>query len=165
MGLLLQETNVQVKYWSHANLTKKQVKEVLFIKARQKSRHNLFYRDLMLKLSRSSTGAVFVENYKIRFSRSDYTHIPMYLYKVSFLTILNIYKDYFKGHCACIVWPNAKGSLVYYSLCKSYCVYTPKVLWPRNFLIFIVDELKNFATNNLFQVGKLVIDWDSCIIS
>ena len=165
MSLLLQETNVQVKYWSHANLTKKQVKEVLFIKARQKSRHNLFYWDLMLKLNRSSTGAIFVENYKIRFSRSDYTHIPMYLYRVSFLTILNIYKDYFKGHRACIVWPNAKGSLVYYSLCRSYCVYTPRVLWPRNFLIFIVDELKNFTTNNLFQVGELVIDWDPCIIS
>ena len=37
MSLVLQETNVQVKYWSHASLTKKQVKEVLFIKTQQKS--------------------------------------------------------------------------------------------------------------------------------
>ena len=164
MGFVLQETNVQVKYWSHANLSKKQVKEMMFIKARQKSRQNLFYRDLMLKLDRSSTQAVFVENYKIRFSRSDYTHIYMYLCRVYFLTILDIYKDYFKGHRACIVWPNAKGSLVYYSFYRSYCIYTPRVLWPRNLLIFIVDELKNFATNNLFQVGELVTYWDPCII-
>ena len=164
MGFVLQETNVQVKYWSHANLTKKQVKEMLFIKSQQKSWQNLFYRDLMLKLDKSSTQAVFVKNYKIRFSKSDYTHISMYLCRVSFLTILDIYKDYFKSHHACIVWPNANGSLVYYSLYRSYCVYTPRVLWPRNLLIFIVDELKNFATNNLFQIGELVTYWDPCII-
>ena len=66
-------------------------KEVMFIKARQ----NPFYRDLMLKLDRSLTQAVFVENYEIRLFRSDCMHIPMYLCRVSFLTTLNIYKDYF----------------------------------------------------------------------
>ena len=71
--------------------------EELFIKIRQKSRQNPFYRDLMLKLDRNSTQAVFVENYEIRFFRSDYTHIPIYLCRVSFLTTLDIYKDYFKG--------------------------------------------------------------------
>ena len=50
MGLVLQETSVQVKYWSHASLIKKQVKEVLFFKARQQSQQKDFYRDLMLKL-------------------------------------------------------------------------------------------------------------------
>ena len=34
MGLVLHETSVQVKYLSHASLTKKQMKEVMFIKAR-----------------------------------------------------------------------------------------------------------------------------------
>ena len=57
----------------------------------------------MLKLDKSSTQAVFVKNYKIRFSKSDYTHISMYLCRVSFLIILDIYKDYFKSHRACIV--------------------------------------------------------------
>ena len=52
----------------------------------------------MLKPDRSSTAAVSVENYKIRISRSDFTHIHVYLYTVSFLTTLDIYKDYFKGH-------------------------------------------------------------------
>ena len=53
----------------------------------------------MLKLNRSSTQAVSVENYEIRLFRSDYTHFPMYLCSVFFLTILDIHKDYFKsGH-------------------------------------------------------------------
>ena len=40
----------------------------------------------MLKLDRSSTQAVSVENYEIRFFRSDYTHILEYLCRVSFHT-------------------------------------------------------------------------------
>ena len=50
----------------------------------------------MLKLNRSLKQAVSVENYEIRFSRSDYTHNLEYLCKVSFLTTLDIYNDYFK---------------------------------------------------------------------
>ena len=73
------------------------MKEVLFIKARQQSRHKDLYRDLILKLDRSSTQVVSVENYEIRFFRPDYTHILKYLCRVSFLTILDIYKDYFKS--------------------------------------------------------------------
>ena len=114
----------------------------------------------MLKLDRSLTQVVSVENYEIKFSRSDYMHIPMYLCRISFLTILDIYKDYFKGHQkvmqkdnTCIVWPEAEIALVHYSLCRSYCIFTPRVLWPRSFLIFTVDELKNFAANNLLEVG------------
>ena len=87
------------------------------------------------------------------------THIYEYLCKVSFLTTLDIYKDYFKSchkRCKvmqsdniCILWPEAKISLTHHSFCRSYCVFTPRVLWPRSFLIFIVDELKNFAVNIL----------------
>ena len=73
------------------------MKEVLFIKARQKSRQksrqNPFNRELLLNL----TQAVSIENYEIRFSRSDYTHILEYLCKVYFLTTLYIYKNYFKS--------------------------------------------------------------------
>ena len=135
----------------------------------------------MLKLDRSSTQAVSIENYKIRFSRSNYMHILMYLCRVSFVKTLDIYKDYFKG-CdkvmqkdnTCIVWPEAEIVLDHYSLCRSYCAFTPRVLWLRSFLIFIVDELKNFVANNLPQVGGvshvlgsvhhwLVTYWDLCI--
>ena len=97
---------------------------------------------------------VSIENYEIRFSRSDYTHILEYLCKVFFLTTLNIYKDYFKGRhkvvaiiVIYIVWLETKIILVHLSLCRSYYFFTPGVLWPRSFLIFIVDELKNFAAN------------------
>ena len=50
----------------------------------------------MLKFDRNSTQAVSIENYEIRFSRSDYMHILEYLCRVSFLTTLNIYKDYLR---------------------------------------------------------------------
>ena len=102
----------------------------------------------------SSTQAISVENYEIKFSRSDYTHILEYLYRVSFFTILYRYKDYFKS-ChkvmqsdnTCILWLETEFALVHHSLYKSYCAFMPRVLWPRSFLIFIVDELKNFAAN------------------
>ena len=144
--------------------------EVLFIKARQ----NPFYRVLMLKLDRILTQAISVENYEIRFSKSNYTHILEYLCRFSFLTTLDMYKDYFKSRhkgCKvkqrdnpCILWLEIKIALVYYILSRSYCVFTPRVLWPRSFLIFIVDELKNFTTNILSQVCVLVTYWDPCII-
>ena len=106
----------------------------------------------------SSTQVVSVENYEIRFFKCDYTHIIEYLCWVFFLTTLDIYKDYFKSRhkgCKvmqknnpCILWPETEIALVHHILCRSYYVFTPRVLWPRSFLIFIVDELKNFATNN-----------------
>ena len=127
MGLVLQETSVQVKYWSHASLTKKQVKEVLYFKTRQQSRQKDFYRDLMLKLDRSSTQAISVENYEIRFSRSDYTHILEYLCRVYFLTTLDIYKNYFKSRQemmqsdnTCILWLETEFALVHHILRRSY---------------------------------------------
>ena len=164
MSLVLQETSVQVKYWNHANLIKKQVKKVLFIKARQKSWQNHFYQELMLKLNRFLTQAISIENYEIKLFRSEYTHIFMYLCRVFFLTTLDIYKDYFKGHRVCIVWPDAKSGLLHYSLYKSYYVFMPRVLWPRSFLIFIIDKLKKFVANIFFKLVELVMYWDSCFI-
>ena len=49
-------------------------------------------------LDSSLTEAVSVENYEIQISRFDFMHIQVHLCKVSFLTTLDIYKDYFKGH-------------------------------------------------------------------
>ena len=56
----------------------------------------------MLKLDTSLTQAISVETYKIRTSRSNFWPVLKYLYKVSFLTTLDIYKAYFKGRRACI---------------------------------------------------------------
>ena len=44
-----------------------------------------------------STEAVSVEDYEIQIFRFDFTHIHVYLCRVSFLITLDIYKDYFKG--------------------------------------------------------------------
>ena len=52
----------------------------------------------MLMLNSSLTKAISIENYEIQISRSYFTHIHVYLCRVSFLTILDIYKDYFKNH-------------------------------------------------------------------
>ena len=60
-----------------------------------------FYRDLKSKLNRSLTQVVSVEIYEIRISRSDFLPMLVYLYRVSFLTTLDIYKTYFKGRGAC----------------------------------------------------------------
>ena len=127
---------------------------MLIIKTRQQSWQKDFYRDLILKLDRSSTQVVYVENYEIRNSRSNYTHILEYLCRVSFLITLDIYKDYFKGHhtrckvvtivVTCIVWSETEFALVHLFLCRSYYVFTPRVLWPR---ISLLDKLKNFAAN------------------
>ena len=51
-----------------------------------------------MDLNSSSTEAVSIENYEIQIFRSDFTHIRVYLCRVSFLTTLDIYKDYLKGH-------------------------------------------------------------------
>ena len=49
-----------------------------------------------------------------------------------------------------------------FSLKGSYCVFAPSGFVTKCFFIFIVDEVKNFATNNLLQVGELVTYWDPC---
>ena len=38
-----------------------------------------------------------IEIYKNQFFRFDFTHISVYMFRLSFLTTLNIYKDNFKG--------------------------------------------------------------------
>ena len=55
------------------------------------------YRDLKCEARQISLTAVSIENYENQFFKSDFTHIHVYLYRVSFLTTLDINKDYFKG--------------------------------------------------------------------
>ena len=97
MGLWFQETSCSSQVLKPWRFEQETSEEELFIKARQQSRQKDFYRDLMLKLDISSTQAVSVENYEIKLFKSNYTHIPVYLCRVSFFTILDIYKDYFKS--------------------------------------------------------------------
>ena len=128
----------------------------------------------MMDLNSSSTEAVSIENYEIQIFRSDFTHIRVYLCRVSFLTTLDIYKDYFKGdqrwcnlmksHCACKLWSETEFAQVHHILFRNYYVFVPRVLWPRNFLIFIVRWPEELCSQDLPQVGVLVMYWDPCII-
>ena len=86
----------------------------------------------MLKLDRNLTEVVSIKNYEIRIFRSDFMHILEYLCSVSFLTILDIYKDYFKGcHMRCnlmqsdytrILWLETVCPSSSYSLWKLLCL-------------------------------------------
>ena len=48
-------------------------------------------------LDSSLTEAISIETYEIHIFRSNFTYIHVYLCRVSSLTTLDIYKDYFKG--------------------------------------------------------------------
>ena len=50
-----------------------------------------------MDLNSSSTEVVLIKNYKIQIFRYDFTCIYVYLCRVSFLTTLDIYKDYLRA--------------------------------------------------------------------
>ena len=133
MCLILQETRVQVQVLNPCKSVQESSEEVLFIKVRQISREMYLSRFNMWSSTNNST-AVSIENYEIQISRSVFHAYPSYLCRVSFLTTLDIYKDYFKG---CQTW--CKGFywciLLLETICpsssfswRSCCVYTPRFL-------------------------------------
>ena len=88
----------------------------------------------------------------------------MYLCKISFVTTLDIYKVYFKGRH---IWEykenTSKRRLMPYSLRKKLLRLCALRFLTKWFLIFIVDEVKNFAANIFIpQVGEWVMYWDFC---
>ena len=48
-------------------------------------------------LNNFSIDNLFIKIYENQFFRTNFTPIRVYLFKFSFLIILNIYKDYFNG--------------------------------------------------------------------
>ena len=53
-------------------------------------------------LNSCSIVTLSIEIYENQFFISDFTHIHVYVFRFSFLTTLNIYKNYFKGrHSGC----------------------------------------------------------------
>ena len=83
----------------------------LFIKARQQSWQKGLLLRFKVEAQQSLAQVVSIETYKIKTSRSDFRPMMKYLYRVSFLTTLNIYKTYFKGRHACKKCPNSLFSL------------------------------------------------------
>ena len=47
---------------------------------------------------------------------------------------------------------------------RSYCVFCAFRFVTKCFLIFIIDEVKNFAANNIFKLLELVTYQEPCII-
>ena len=90
--LILQGIRVQVQVLKPCKSVQESSEKVLFIKTRQ-----MFLSRFNIWSSTDSSSAVSIKNYEIQISRSDFTHIHVYLCRVSFLTTLDIYKDYFKG--------------------------------------------------------------------
>ena len=103
---------------------------------------------------------------------------------LGFLTTLNIYKDYFKGRqrvckcevklCSCKLWPETEFILVHLSFEEATVFVHLRVLWPKNFVVFIVRWTEKLCNQYLSQVGDqvsywnpriywLVIYWESCI--
>ena len=56
------------------------------------------YLDLIYNSRQLSIEAIFIENYENQFSRSVFHAYPCYVFKFSFLTTLDMYKNYYKGH-------------------------------------------------------------------
>ena len=81
-----------------------------------------------------SLTAVSIENYKNQFFKFDFMYINVYLYRVSFLTVLDAI--WCKGiiHEYCDQW----HALVHLSLEEVAAFVRRRVLWPRSFLIFIM---------------------------
>ena len=98
MCLILQGTRVQVQVLKSCKSIQESSEEMLFFTARQISRQIYLSRFKMW-----SSTAISIENYENQFFKFDFMHIHVYLYKVSFLTTLDIYKDYFKGR---LIWWN-----------------------------------------------------------
>ena len=55
------------------------------------------YRDLKCDTRQISLTAVSIENYENQFFKTVFHAYPSYVFRFSFLTPLDIYKDYFKG--------------------------------------------------------------------
>ena len=119
-----------------------------------------------------STEAVSIENYEIQISRYIFHAYLNYLYKVSFLTTLNIYKDYFKSRqrwCNLMhsdyslkLWPKTICPSSSFSW-RSCCICAPRVFnqwasWSSSF-----EWTEELCSQHLFQVSVFVTYWNPCI--
>ena len=131
-----------------------------------------------------SIDKLFVEIYEKQIFSSIFHQIRGYMFRLSFLTTLNIYKDCFKGRqrlrkceaklCSCKLWLDTEFALVHLSLEKLLCLYTIRFCDQGASWSSSCDELKNFAANIFLKlVSKprigirasnwLVMYWEPCI--
>ena len=119
------------------------------------------YQDLKGEAQQIISTVVSIENFENQYLRSVFHAYPSHVFRFSFLTTLDIYKDYFKGRLtwcnlmqrfyASILWPKTYA-LVHFSLKKAAAFVCRRVLWPRSFLIFIV--WMNWRTLQLTSISS-----------
>ena len=132
MCLILQGTRVQVQVLKPCKSVQESSEEVLFFKARQ-----MYLSRFKMWNSTDSLTAVSIENFEIQISISIFHAYPSYMFRFSFFTTLDIYKDYFKGHqmwCNLMqndyshkLWPKIIFPSSSFSW-RSCCIYAPRVL-------------------------------------
>ena len=98
-----------------------------------------------------STEAASIKNYEIQISRFIFHAYPGYLCRVSFLTTIDLYKDYFKGR---LRWSNLLQSdyslkLWLETICPSS--YLLGYIW-FNVRIYVNIELANLLTKCILIV-------------
>ena len=110
----------------------------------------------------SSTATRSIENYDFRISRSGILPRILYLFRVSFLTTLNIYKTYFKSHHTRIQRPRDL-----FSLWEATAFVRHRVLWPsvsRSSLLMKWRTLQpttsvQVAGSHILRSMQMVTNW------
>ena len=125
-----------------------------------------------LRHNSCSTDRVSVKIYEKHIFSFILHPIHMYMFGLSFLTTLDIYKNCFKGYkrllvcvakfCSCKLWSETKFFLVLLSLEEAAVFVHHRILWPSNFSIFIVWWTEELCSQHSSQVGDQVAYWDSC---
>ena len=130
---MLQETRFQVQVLKPYKSIQESSEEVLFIKAWQLTSIKVQESCFSSRLDNYSTNRVSVEIYKVQYFRADFHPIYEYMFELSFLTTLNIYKDYFKGRKR--LW----------KLHKSTIPQVWRKVWPKTYYVLVLLSLEEAA--------------------
>ena len=106
------------------------------------------YRDLMWSSIDSLIVARSIENYNFRISRSEIQPRLVYLFKVSFLTILDIYKAYFKSRYTQIQRPRDL-----FSLWEATVFVRHRVLWPSASRSSLLMKWRTLQPTTSFKIA------------
>ena len=96
MCLILQGIKVQVQVLKPCKSVQESSEEMLFFKTRQIARQ-MYLSRFKCEARQISSIAISIKNYENKFFKYVFHTYPSYVLRFSFLTTLDIYKDYFKG--------------------------------------------------------------------
>ena len=116
------------------------------------------YQDLMWSSIDSSTVTRSIENYDFQFSRSKFRPRLLDLFRVSFLTTLDIYKAYFKKTVT-HGYTNQEIYFLYEKLLRLFTIGFYNQVLP-NLHCWWREEL--CSQQHLFKLLELVTYWDPC---